>query len=106
LRLIALIALYAVGCQNWATTRVGLVLGGWFVFVDQTVEDGSVLDPFCWGIGVRVIRRWWWEVERAVRASTVVGAQVLGQDGTRCPSPKISIGSVTSVWTVRTNRSV
>lgn len=70
-----------VGCQNWAT-RVDLVLGGWFVFVDQTAEDGSALDPFCWGIGVRVIRSWRLEVERAVRASTVVVAHVLGQNGT------------------------
>jgi hypothetical protein len=53
--------------------------------VDQTAEDGSALDPFCGGMGARMIRPWRLEVERAVRASTVVVAQVLGQNGTEMP---------------------
>lgn len=69
-----------VGYQNWAT-RVDLVFRR-FVFVDQAVEHGSALDPCCGGIGAGVIRPWRLEVERAVRASAVVVAHVLGQDGT------------------------
>ena len=62
-----------VGYQNWAT-RVDLVLGGWFVFVDQAAEHGSAFGPCCWGIGARVIRPWRLEVERAVRAPAIVVA--------------------------------
>jgi hypothetical protein len=45
------------------------------------------------------------EVERAVRASSVVVPRVLGQDSAQVPFTKINIRSVTSVRTVSTNRS-
>jgi hypothetical protein len=58
---------------------------GWLVFVDQAAKDGSAFDPFRWGIGDRVVGLGWVEVERAVRASSVVVPRVLGQDSAQVP---------------------
>jgi hypothetical protein len=53
--------------------------------VDQAAQDGSALDPVRCDVGDRVVRPGRLEVERAVRASSVVVPGVLGQDSAQVP---------------------
>ena len=53
--------------------------------MDQAAEDGSALDPVRCDVGDRVVRPGQLEVERAVRASSVVVPGVLGQDSAQVP---------------------
>lgn len=61
------------------------LLGGWFVFVDQATENASTLDPFRCHMGDWVVELGWLEVQRAVRASSIVVPRVLGQDNAQVP---------------------
>jgi hypothetical protein len=77
------LSLRACGVPELGHQRWPGLLGGWFVFVDQTAEDGPAFNPFRWGIGDRVVGLGWLEVERAVRASSVVVPRVRGQNSTQ-----------------------
>jgi hypothetical protein len=69
------------GARTWPSALTGL-LGGLFVFVNLATQEGSAPDPFCCDVGDRVVGLGWLEVERAVRASSVVVPRVLDQDST------------------------